>query len=387
MVLSLPFTQFMMVMTTTNTASPMNAATTSRRSRSGSDMVKKQSQRKPKLMLLSLMDEQILRDDDDSISSTLPVDDSSSLASTSSSSSSMSSDEGYRLQQRQPSFSLCQKKNKKRVHFAVDEDDRGMEYEASDIDSSPSTTPFERRRLLRRSSSKKTEQLHQAMENKEACWYNAADYRTFRVAALDAAQQIVATEKRNRAPFSYQRVMEHTYQACSCNCDSVDDMEADGDSTMMDQHKDVETAAFCRCRDGDGSDCHIAVLCAADALHLQRWLEVATSRLGLEKWSVRSIAADKAERRLAMYGAVAVAAAKATTARRRDSVRMVDTSDSADDDDDDDDVAAAAECLRGTCAFLSRPSRLFSQTLAQALAAAVQKGNRDDEAAAAAATL
>jgi hypothetical protein len=146
-------------------------------------------------------------------------------------------------------------------------------------------------------------------------WYGPLDYRFFRSMALDASQHITATEKRNRAPYSYQRVLERAHAVCSAVI--VEPTSLNANSNVLD---------------------------ATDFVHLQRWLEVATSRLGLEKWSIRSIAADKVTRRHALTEAV---------------LGPLYQHD--------------AHALRAECERLSRPSRLFSHTLALGLAAALEK--------------
>jgi hypothetical protein len=152
-------------------------------------------------------------------------------------------------------------------------------------------------------------------------WYGPLDYRFFRSMALDASQHITATEKRNRAPYSYQRVLERAHAVCSA-------VIVEPTSSLPTAHHQNATH----------------VLDATDFLHLQRWLEVATSRLGLEKWSIRSIAADKVTRRHALTEAV---------------LGPLYQHD--------------AHALRAECERLSRPSRLFSHTLALGLAAALEK--------------
>lgn len=155
-------------------------------------------------------------------------------------------------------------------------------------------------------------------EESRKTWYRTKDYRVFRACAIDAAQQIMSVEARNRAPFSYKRVLERTYTACSCASDEAKQ-----------------------------------VLSRDECTHLERWMEVASSRVGLEKWSIRSIAADKAERRAALTQAV---------------LNLQSTPEMSDRESSD-----VAEFLRCTCESISRPSRLFARTMAHAQAAAVQK--------------
>jgi hypothetical protein len=172
---------------------------------------------------------------------------------------------------------------------------------------------------------------------KEDCpelWYRVKDYRVFRAVALDSAQQIIRIEARNRAPFSYQRVMELTYRAC-CDADSEFDYNND------------EREQPC-------------VLASSEFVHLQRWLEVASSRCGLEKWSVRKIAKDKQLRRNELTDSVL----------ELQSVFSGSTEKQQNDKD---------EFIRSSCENISRPSRMFARTLAQAQAAAVQKTSDEEQ--------
>jgi hypothetical protein len=157
-------------------------------------------------------------------------------------------------------------------------------------------------------------------EESRKTWYRTKDYRIFRACAVDAAQQIMSFEARNRAPFSYKRVLEQTYVACS---------------SASDETKQVLSRDECT--------------------HLERWMEVASSRVGLEKWSIRSISADKAERRAALTQAV---------------LNLQASSEMSEQESFD-----VAEFLRCTCESISRPSRLFARTMAQAQAAAIVKVN------------
>lgn len=186
-------------------------------------------------------------------------------------------------------------------------------------------------------------------EEVKELWYDAADYKFFRSVALDASQHIAATEKRNRAPYSYQRVIERTYAVCcetsssSCCCAmDVDDAKISISSSEAFSSRSATTSASAN------------VLPAADFVHLQRWLEVATSRVGLEKWSIRSLAAEKSTRRQAV--------SKVVLYHSPDLFSHYDNTDM--------DIA---DCIRAECERLSRPSCLFSQALAQGLAAAVAK--------------
>jgi hypothetical protein len=159
--------------------------------------------------------------------------------------------------------------------------------------------------------------------NSDECaqrWYNAQDYRDFKTIAQDASNQIIKIEARNRAPFSYQRVVEHAFTACLLANEDVDD-----------------------------------VLPPSEFIHLQRWLEVATSRVGLEKWSIRKLSRDKSTRRREI---------SKTVLNLQSGMR----SDGGVLHFDDDKV----EFMRLSCENMSRPSRLFAKTVAVALASAIQ---------------
>lgn len=147
-------------------------------------------------------------------------------------------------------------------------------------------------------------------EDKRECrqgWYSPKQYKLFRAATLEAAQQILSTERRNRAPHGYDRVMTRTFEYCKSAPDVVKD----------------------------------TCLPANDFLHLQRWMEVASSRIGLEKWAVRSVSAEKTIRRTALL----------------ECVRQ----------------SSSAEQLGLACVRVSRPSVLYARSLAQAQAAVVNK--------------
>lgn len=147
-------------------------------------------------------------------------------------------------------------------------------------------------------------------------WYSPRDYKEFKAQAKDAANQIVHIEAKNRAPFSYQRVMENTFNSC---------LQAKNDSDE--------------------------ILAASDFVHLLRWIEVASSRCGLEKWSLGSISRDRSTRR------------KEITA----TVLSIQKNDCGSESD---------EFIRLSCENISRPSRLYAHIMAQALADAEMKGNR-----------
>jgi hypothetical protein len=151
-------------------------------------------------------------------------------------------------------------------------------------------------------------------EDLKELWYKNSEFKHFRNFTMHVAKEITKVEARSKAPLSYERVMARTYRSC------------------------------CKATSEQGN-----VLTADEFNHLVRWAEVAvaTSRLGLEKWCIRSIAHDRSYRRSLMMEMVS----EAQNTYQDDFVSM------------DDYVAAS-------CAAISRPMRLFSRTLAQAQAVA-----------------
>jgi HD-GYP domain-containing protein (c-di-GMP phosphodiesterase class II) len=155
---------------------------------------------------------------------------------------------------------------------------------------------------------------------KEDCidaWYVKTEYRQFKVATYYMAKEIAKSEARNKAPFSYHRIMTRAYQVC---CETVDEVDN-------------------------------AALSIHEKRHLVRWAEVATSRLGLEKWSVKSIQSDKSGRRKELVELV----------KDLQSIPLLEK-----------EAMPRDEFIRQSCQRLTRPSRLFARCLAEAQAKASQ---------------
>jgi hypothetical protein len=144
-------------------------------------------------------------------------------------------------------------------------------------------------------------------------WYDGLEYKHFRSSTMYVSKEIAKAESKNKAPFSYERVMSNTYLACS--------------KATSDQGN---------------------VLAVDEFKHLVRWAEVATSRLGLEKWSIGSVGNDRSFRRSLMLDMVV----------------------EAQNNHRDNEFATLEDYLATSCATVSRPMRLFSRTLAEAQAVA-----------------
>jgi hypothetical protein len=168
---------------------------------------------------------------------------------------------------------------------------------------------------------------NQEYENKDICkedtedlWYSNADYKRFKSHTHALAKEVLKSEARNRAPFSYERVMLRTYEVCS----------------------------------GHINEPQGSVLTSDERRHMVRWAEVATSRLGLEKWAIKSLGRERAIRRVELVDIVL-------------DFQSIGNMDGLD------------ECIREHCERISRPSRLFAREVALAQAAVIEKDNFEAE--------
>lgn len=189
------------------------------------------------------------------------------------------------------------------------------------------------------------EELHQR-------WYEARAYREFKLHAKDSAGQIVQIELRNRAPYSYQRVLESTFAACVNN--TIDDESSE-------------------------------ILPASDMVHVVRWVEVASSRCGLEKWALQNVSKDRSlRRRLLTNTVLSIQDQELSRMDANDSSSSLSSLSSMLVDSDNEEMMAAAkapaanyrrnnrrtsmdETIRIACEKISRPSRLFATIMAQAM--------------------
>jgi len=163
---------------------------------------------------------------------------------------------------------------------------------------------------------------------KEDChesWYEAVDYRRFRAHTQALAREVSKAEARNRAPYSYERVILRTYEVCR-------------NVIVEPMSHTVHT-----------------VLNAEERKHLRRWAEYAPTRLGLEKWAVKQVGRER-------------------TLRRREVVETV-LSLQAAGYDTFADPDALAESIRLGAERVSRAGRLFAAAQADAQAAALDSAN------------
>ena len=163
-------------------------------------------------------------------------------------------------------------------------------------------------------SATETHETRYCKEDRAELWYKAVEYKHFRRSTVSAARALAQTEAKNRAAFSYERVMERTYQIC----------------------KDVIN---------EGTESYQSLSTPQERRHLNRWAEVAPNRLGLEKWALRHIVKDKQQRRFEMIDLI---------------LDLQDAKEYVEGD--------RAEFIRKSCERISRPSRLYAQALAKAQA-------------------
>ena len=144
-------------------------------------------------------------------------------------------------------------------------------------------------------------------------WCTSTDMKQYKAQTVFLAREINRAEKSNAAPFSYHRVVLGAYDAC------------------------------CRVR----TEIDTSPLTETERKHLDKWMEVSTSRIGLERICIREMAQDKYARRAHVVDAV------------------LEVQDSLVYGSRDGD-----ELMRSAAMTISRASRLFAQELAKAQAAA-----------------
>jgi hypothetical protein len=151
-------------------------------------------------------------------------------------------------------------------------------------------------------------------EDCQDLWYDEYDYAHFRSYTRTMALDIVKTEAKTKAPFSYERVFERAYQVCCAATTEEED----------------------------------SPLSVADQKQINRWAIFAPNRHGLEKIVVQKISRDRKVRRALQVDTV------------------MDLQDQAWRKDVNLDESIRAESQRVTL-----PSRLFARCVAESLAAAL----------------
>jgi hypothetical protein len=188
-----------------------------------------------------------------------------------------------------------------------------------------------------------TDENESVPPKKEELWYGPTDYKNFKTSAANLAKEIIHSESGNKAPHSYHRVLLRTYKKC-CQCHA-------------EQNNDDDENSETRNNVGVGG-----VLTEQEFKHLKRWMDVSTSRLGVEKLSLRHLARDRVHKRNEMMQLVF---------EIQEMAMAVEKVNSDIDDQDIDINDLKAEFIRNTCLAISRGSRLFALHMGMALAASL----------------
>jgi hypothetical protein len=256
-------------------------------------------------------------DDEDSFGSTIWCvdDETGKAAAATSSSSSLCSQSRQQQPQRRPSKQQ-QHRHRRRVRF----DDAANTVHAdiirrrSSLDNDDNDGDVRMMDVVDDDSSQREEEDDDDMDANTTTWYSTAEYLHLRQSAILAAQQIIAIESRNRAPRSYIKVMERCYDRCL--------------HLQLDEYE------------------------RHDRVHVVRWIQAASSRIGLEKGSIKRMSIERSRRRLGVVQAVL---------------------NSQNDDhanDYDEDEARRVASLRW-----SQPAVVFARVWADAIAVAVRNEN------------
>jgi hypothetical protein len=166
-------------------------------------------------------------------------------------------------------------------------------------------------------------------------WYTTHDNEDFKEVTNAFLREVILEDKRNKARYSFRRVVLRAYDAC---CESV----YETDESLL--SKDEE-------------------------FYLTRWFSLASNLVGVERWAVRQIRQDVKNRKSLLLDRV-LAIQKMG--------RKVAIGGHDDDDDDDNAKDARnefldtqADFLKKSCEAISRPSRLFARHMGKAQAASI----------------
>jgi hypothetical protein len=194
------------------------------------------------------------------------------------------------------------------------------------------------------------------LEEKNAlCWYSATEYRHIRLQHAILSREVTQAEEKNKSALSYHRVLLSTYHKC-CIAATAQDKELDKLPLSL-QTNHTRTPP--------------PVLTRDELYYLTRWAHVAPNRLGLEKWTLKTMQKCRQDRRQQLLEAV--------FAVQQRSRNYFDDSNHDDDDvnsldseyDEDEEILVGEMLTQALCQTSekwSQPSRLFATTMAQAQA-------------------
>jgi len=222
-------------------------------------------------------------------------------------------------------------------------------------------------------------------------WYSNQQMRGFRSQAMGLAREIQNAEHRtgNDNTYSYERVLMRTYRECRRaaarferkrdNDDDDDDNNNNGmeelvRSSSLLSGDNKRKGIFRKQENEEYSE-------EENYRQLKRWLEIATSRLGLEKLTCTKLGRDKSMRRLSIVGKVLdlqhqhryqQALQKQEQEQQQEERQQASSDNNYSTDNSNFDALVRQHCER-----ISRPSRLFSRIMADAQAATLEPFSPD----------
>jgi hypothetical protein len=160
-------------------------------------------------------------------------------------------------------------------------------------------------------------------------WYTTQDTEDFKDATNAFLRDVILEDKRNKARYSFRKVVLSAYDAC---CESVYETDA-------------------------------SLLSKDEEYYLKQWLSLASNLVGVERWAVRQIRVDvKNRKRLLLERILAI----------QKMGRLVALNDDAEDDVlRTEFLDTQADFLKKSCEAISRPSRLFARHMGRAQAASI----------------
>jgi hypothetical protein len=214
-------------------------------------------------------------------------------------------------------------------------------------------------------------------------WYTANDYAQFKSDAKLIAAEIIKREKHRAASpstspssslssstmtsFSYQGILQRTLEACRTHPFNT---SSDSDDTDENADSVVNSSSS-------------SILTKIEQQHLQRWLNIATMRLGLEGMTIREIGRDRLHRHKHIQKVVLQAQAdiRAVQQQRKQQQQqqqpyraVVVPSRSSNKSSSSSRLNRLSESqarhLKNVSQAVSHPSRLFAHEMARAAAAA-----------------
>lgn len=194
------------------------------------------------------------------------------------------------------------------------------------------------------------------LEEKNAlCWYSAAEYRHIRLQHAILSREVTQAEEKNKSALSYHRVLLATYHKC-CIAATAQDKKLDKLPLSL-QTSSTRTPP--------------PVLTRDELYYLTRWAHVAPNRLGLEKWTLKTMQKCRQDRRQQLLEAV-FAVQQRSRNYFDDSIHDDYDVNSLDSDyDEDEEILLGEKLTQALCQTSekwSQPSRLFAITMAQAQA-------------------